>query len=1135
MSAGFDPYHKLLGIPPEEQPPNHYRLLGLSRKFEDDIEVIENCSNRVMQSLRQHQSGAHGPEIAKLLNEVSAARRTLLNPEKKQAYDDELRAAESASEEPIDVPESAIEIGHGDLLSKFKRRKNVLAPIFGTAVLLLVAVVGYSFLGKEPAPVEKIVEQEPDNESPAEIHEEKKVPVVASGNNATESPDVERKAVSPPRDEKTPGLRIRRPAIDLPVVQRGQASENLISLVDPVKDGSVGDWIKDESGISSKSSKESVLVLPFDQIPSCMDIDIGIERLDDGPGEFFIQLPTSVKVAIFGFDAGSPPRTGAYVDSDKLENAPRSKEGPLFETKGVRQLKLSTSSVGLKILQPQAREQSFYAWGGDIRRLGDGPPGFPLVPKRIVFLTRGARFKIHFLKYMKTGDSSIPEPPATVDGTSLISIINQSRDALRGDWGDNNQREVKPVIAPGTPYGRLQIPVAVPEEYDLSINVELPDDKGEVVVGLPIQDRIIAFYLNSKQCGAMASSQNKPYSPDTFPAQVPVRFDFQVRKDTIKILKGEKTLNTERTTALKAPKSDEFSISWLTPDEQRRIYFGTTSSTYKILGIGLAANSGSELLSSIRPLSEMPAVAETGRNSPPDRPGFKRPEGSLTGTDETAMGREIPKAKEPTGAELESATNKVKTQFKTEIQKAKKPADRLAFAERLKTTAAGESGDSSVRFALLAQICDQAAAAGEPKLALDTIDDLTNSFECDALKLKADALKVLSKNTKDNDKIQLLMESLASLAHQAADQEKYGLAVDLYGISAGIATKFKNRSATEEANESKREMLERQEQFVKVEAARKALQANPADPTAQLVVGEYACLTRRDWNAGLRALRQSSDNELKSLAEKDLTQPATPAEQGQVAKEWLTYAQSGSQHVHAAYADRAVYWLTLAAENAQGLEQRQWQQILRDAVAARDWDQPYHQLLEKLVKSIEQKRVVKTATIGVGWSGDVAFDEQPEEPGILIGFDFRIKPGAISVNNQRVRTETVEIIRPIFQTAIGIKPSDSIDSELTGNSRVIQLRARKGYAVSGIRMQVQGSIYRLSVAFRKINGKGLESDRGYWSVALGSGNPNSTAKLLNVETRTVPAIGITGMRSKNYDRAGSNRRVNEIGFITPVP
>ena len=39
MPEEFDPYYLWLGIPPEEQPPNHYRLLGL-RQFEDNREVI---------------------------------------------------------------------------------------------------------------------------------------------------------------------------------------------------------------------------------------------------------------------------------------------------------------------------------------------------------------------------------------------------------------------------------------------------------------------------------------------------------------------------------------------------------------------------------------------------------------------------------------------------------------------------------------------------------------------------------------------------------------------------------------------------------------------------------------------------------------------------------------------------------------------------------------------------------------------------------------------------------------------------------------------------------------------------------------------------------------------------------------
>ena len=39
MPSGFDPYHHWLGIPPEEQPLHHYRLLGI-RVFEDNDDLV---------------------------------------------------------------------------------------------------------------------------------------------------------------------------------------------------------------------------------------------------------------------------------------------------------------------------------------------------------------------------------------------------------------------------------------------------------------------------------------------------------------------------------------------------------------------------------------------------------------------------------------------------------------------------------------------------------------------------------------------------------------------------------------------------------------------------------------------------------------------------------------------------------------------------------------------------------------------------------------------------------------------------------------------------------------------------------------------------------------------------------------
>ena len=51
MAEQFNPYHKWLGIPLEEQPPNYYRLLAI-RPFEDDPDVIEAAADQRMSHVR---------------------------------------------------------------------------------------------------------------------------------------------------------------------------------------------------------------------------------------------------------------------------------------------------------------------------------------------------------------------------------------------------------------------------------------------------------------------------------------------------------------------------------------------------------------------------------------------------------------------------------------------------------------------------------------------------------------------------------------------------------------------------------------------------------------------------------------------------------------------------------------------------------------------------------------------------------------------------------------------------------------------------------------------------------------------------------------------------------------------------
>jgi WD40 repeat protein len=105
MSDAFDPYHKWLAIPPRDQPPHHYRLLGLEL-YEPDVQVIESAADRQMAHVRTFQSGQNGGASQKLLNELAAAKLCLLQPEKKAAYDAALRKR-LAPPRPAALPRAA--------------------------------------------------------------------------------------------------------------------------------------------------------------------------------------------------------------------------------------------------------------------------------------------------------------------------------------------------------------------------------------------------------------------------------------------------------------------------------------------------------------------------------------------------------------------------------------------------------------------------------------------------------------------------------------------------------------------------------------------------------------------------------------------------------------------------------------------------------------------------------------------------------------------------------------------------------------------------------------------------------------------------------------------------------------------
>ena len=107
MADKFDPWYTWLGIPAEEQPVDHYRLLGI-RQLEANPTVIENAADQRMTHLRSFQTGKHSDLSQQLLNAVATARVCLLNPEKKAAYDrDLLEKTQAAAKAKASPPPAA--------------------------------------------------------------------------------------------------------------------------------------------------------------------------------------------------------------------------------------------------------------------------------------------------------------------------------------------------------------------------------------------------------------------------------------------------------------------------------------------------------------------------------------------------------------------------------------------------------------------------------------------------------------------------------------------------------------------------------------------------------------------------------------------------------------------------------------------------------------------------------------------------------------------------------------------------------------------------------------------------------------------------------------------------------------------
>ncbi len=124
MSNDFDPYSQWLGIPPQDRPPNYYRLLDIDL-FESDQNVINSAAHQRYLYIQSFQTGDNAELAKKILREIAVAGVCLLTPQKKAAYDVALKSKlQGKKQVPQDYPDVSMYIAEPVKTSQIINTRN---------------------------------------------------------------------------------------------------------------------------------------------------------------------------------------------------------------------------------------------------------------------------------------------------------------------------------------------------------------------------------------------------------------------------------------------------------------------------------------------------------------------------------------------------------------------------------------------------------------------------------------------------------------------------------------------------------------------------------------------------------------------------------------------------------------------------------------------------------------------------------------------------------------------------------------------------------------------------------------------------------------------------------------------------
>jgi len=284
----------------------------------------------------------------------------------------------------------------------------------------------------------------------------------------------------------------------------------------------------------------------------------------------------------------------------------------------------------------------------------------------------------------------------------------------------------------------------------------------------------------------------------------------------------------------------------------------------------------------------------------------------------------------PEGAKVKEALGLVREVFAEEYAAAKTDQQKSALAKKILQEGTTGEHDPISRYALLRVARDLAAIAGDAETALKAVGELDRRYRVDAIAMKAAALAKVADKVRlpaDNKK---LLPVLGKAYDEAVAADRYDIAREIGRLAADSAKKTRDPKAKSSVANKLKQLKQLEADYAKIKDALVVLETKPTDPEANLAVGKYRCFMRGDWDDGLPYLALGSDPALQKLAEQEVVQPDSAADQAKLADGWWSLAEQEKGDEKRRIVERAVFWYKASLPGLTGLAKTKVEKRLAD-------------------------------------------------------------------------------------------------------------------------------------------------------------------------------------------------------------